>query len=188
MYSSLAAMKSSLQNLDEAFAKVFCYPDADSRRWIQECGRLLGEDPAALAAFSRFAESALTMSLEELEELFVLTFEMNRRRALEIGWHLYGEQYKRGEFLVRMRSLLRREGIAESLELPDHLTHCLLLLPHLEPGEAARFVRSCLRPALDRIRQGFTDENPYGYAVESLCRSLDRRYAPDLISLESDRP
>jgi nitrate reductase assembly molybdenum cofactor insertion protein NarJ len=110
---------------------------------------------------------------------------MTRQRALEIGWHLYGEQYKRGEFLVRMRSLLRRHGIAESLELPDHLSHCLLLLPRLEEREAFQFVRGCLRPGLERIRQGFEPENPYRYAIESLCWFLDRRFALDLVNPET---
>lgn len=170
---------------DQAFARIFSYPDEDCYTWIRECGRLLCPDDSASQVFRRFADFALAAPLEELEELFVQTFEMTRQRALEIGWHLYGEQYKRGEFLVRMRSLLRRYGIAESLELPDHLSHCLLLLPHLEEREALQFVRSSLRPALERIRQGFEQENPYRYAIDALCRSLDRRFTPDVVNPET---
>src|SRR6266568_3182701 len=56
------------------------------------------------------------------QELYVQTFEFNPACTLELGWHLFGENYERGEFLVRMREQLRRHGIAESNELPDHLT------------------------------------------------------------------
>lgn len=171
--------------LDEAFARIFSYPDENCHTWIRECGRLLAWDGNTSQLFSRFAGHALAVRIEELEELFVQTFEMTRQRALEVGWHLYGEQYKRGEFLVHMRSLLRRYGVAETLELPDHLSHCLLLLPRLDEREAFQFVRSSLRPALERIRQGFEGDNPYRYAIESLCCSLDRRFAPDLVNPET---
>ncbi len=42
------------------------------------------------------------------EELYTRTFDLNPVCALEIGWHLFGEDYERGAFLVRMRDQLRR--------------------------------------------------------------------------------
>ena len=86
------------------------------------------------------------------QELYVQTFEFNPACTLELGWHLFGENYERGEFLVRMRDLLRRHGIAESTELPDHLTHVLALVGRLDHEEAAELAAKAKREVRSRRR------------------------------------
>jgi len=44
-----------------------------------------------------------------------LTFDINPACALEVGWHLFGEDYMRGQFLVRMREELSKYEIAGEL-------------------------------------------------------------------------
>ena len=105
-----------------------------------------------------------------MQELYVQTFEFNPACTLEIGWHLFGENYERGEFLVRMREQLRRHGIAETTELPDHLTHFLLLIPRMEHDEAAQLAGEFVLPALDKIQ--LADGNPYRPALEAICEKL----------------
>jgi nitrate reductase assembly molybdenum cofactor insertion protein NarJ len=85
------------------------------------------------------------------QELYVQTFEFNPACTLEIGWHLFGENYERGEFLANMRAELRRHGIAESTELPDHLTHLLLLVERMDYEDAAQLAGQSLLPALEKI-------------------------------------
>jgi hypothetical protein len=70
-----------------------------------------------------------------------------------LGWHLFGEEYARGLLLVRLRQELARHGVAESRELPDHITHVLALLPRMEASRAAAFVRACALPALARMQR-----------------------------------
>ena len=101
------------------------------------------------------------------QELYVQTFEFNPACTLEIGWHLFGENYERGEFLVRMRGQLRRHGIAESTELPDHLTCLLELIPRMDCGEAAELAGQYLLPALAKIREGLK-ENPYAPLIAAI--------------------
>ena len=100
------------------------------------------------------------LSLEQLQELYVQTFDWNPATCLEIGWHLYGEQYDRGEFLVKMRQELRRHGLEESAELPDHLSHALRLAARMEPGEAEEFREKFVRPAVEKILPALNG-NPY---------------------------
>jgi nitrate reductase assembly molybdenum cofactor insertion protein NarJ len=95
-----------------------------------------------------------------MQELYVQAFEFNPACTLEIGWHLFGENYERGEFLVRMREQLRRHGIAESTELPDHLTHLLPLVDRMDHNEAAELAGQYLLPALSKIKDGLRD---HGY-------------------------
>jgi nitrate reductase assembly molybdenum cofactor insertion protein NarJ len=106
----------------------------------------------------------------ELEELYTRTFDISPVCSLEVGWHLYGEDYNRGAFLVRMRSLLRSLGIEEGAELPDHLESALRALGALaesSPEDADALARKFILPAIAKMRDGFpTDTNPYGAVLE----------------------
>jgi len=111
------------------------------------------------------------------QELYVQTFEFNPACTLEIGWHLFGENYERGEFLVRMRDQLRRHGIAESTELPDHFTHLLPLIACMGHGEAAQFVGEFILPALTKIRSAIHD-NAYESVIAGIIEKLEADF-PD---------
>jgi nitrate reductase delta subunit len=124
-----------------------------------------------LADLLRYPEDALR------QELYVQTFEFNPACTLEIGWHLFGENYERGEFLVRMREQLRRHRIAESTELPDHLTHLLPLIARMEYGEAALFVGEFILPALTKIRSAIHN-NPYELVIAGIAEKLEADF-PD---------
>jgi nitrate reductase assembly molybdenum cofactor insertion protein NarJ len=111
------------------------------------------------------------------QELYVQTFEFNPATTLEIGWHLFGENYERGEFLVRMRGLLRRHGIAESTELPDHLTHLLALISRMDHDEAAELAGLFLLPALGKIKDALKG-NPYAALIGAIEKKLEADF-PD---------
>ncbi|HEV2444964.1 MAG TPA: molecular chaperone TorD family protein [Candidatus Sulfopaludibacter sp.] len=108
------------------------------------------------------------------QERYVQTFEFNPACTLEIGWHLFGENYERGEFLVRMREQLRRHGIAETADLPDHLGHILLLIDRMDREEAAELAGQFVLPALAKIRSALQD-NPY----EALIIAIEEKLAAD---------
>ena len=111
------------------------------------------------------------------QELYVQTFEFNPASTLELGWHLFGENYERGEFLVRMREQLRRHGITESSELPDHLTHLLPLIGCMAHDAAAQLAGESILPALAKIRIALQD-NPYESVIADIAEKLEADY-PD---------
>jgi nitrate reductase assembly molybdenum cofactor insertion protein NarJ len=97
----------------------------------------------------------------QIEELYTQAFDLNPVCALEIGWHLYGEQYERGRFLVRTRDLLSELEIEEIVELPDHLSTMLTALGRLEGADAKAFAANFLVPALRRMGKACDDStNP----------------------------
>lgn len=156
-----------------AFAGVFAYPDAGFPLALENARRLAAEDELPPDASRRllleFVGALCPMAAGDAEELYTRTFDINPVASLEVGWHLYGEQYERGAFLVRMRGLLRALHIAESAELPDHLSHVLQAVGSMEEAEAEAFTRQYLSPALEKIAAGFAEPgNPYGSAVRSL--------------------
>ena len=86
---------------------------------------------------------------------------MNPDTCLEMGWHLFGEDYKRGQFLVYMRQTLAARQIRESIELPDHLSHCLRLIAELNQDEAHTYAQSYLMFPLQKIMSKMEKDNPY---------------------------
>jgi nitrate reductase delta subunit len=141
----------------ERLAPLFAYPDASYANRALLCAREI--DSADLQGF---AAQIAAMPVTAQQELFVQTFDMNPASTLEIGWHLFGEQYERGAFLVELRDRLRSAGIPETGELPDHLVHVLPLVARMDPPDAAAFSAARLAPALEKIALGLPEGNPFG--------------------------
>jgi len=134
---------------------------------------LQGELPAAAKEASAFGAFAEQHEIWELEEVYTRTFDVNPACALEVGWHLFGEEYARGMFLVRMREELRKYGLPESAELTDHLTHVLAVVAAMPDDEAARFVQACVQPAVEKMKAALENkETPYKHVVACLAAVL----------------
>ena len=123
----------------DRLARLFAYP---GETYIDQC-RDVG--------LHEVAEKLSPLGVSGIQELFTSTFDWNPSTSLDLSWHLYGEQYARGEFLVTMRRTLREHGIAETRKLPDHLTHVLALMSMLEPDAAESAAREYAAPAVAKL-------------------------------------
>ena len=152
------------------FADLLEYPDAhlapkaaalaDALQWHSAIWQDLLE---------AFALSVSLAPLGELEEAYTRTFDLNPSATLEIGWHLFGETYKRGSFLANLREAHRTHGVDEGSALPDFIPTLLRLLPRLEPDSARGLVADCILPALAKIRPKIEEgAAPYNLLLESL--------------------
>lgn len=175
----------------DLLARLLSYPAKEYRLAARACQRLLRESfPETPNHLERFTAHVETASLEELEELFTRTFDLNPVCCLEVGWQLYGEDYNRGSFMVQMRQQMRAHSVPESIELPDHLANLLPLLGRMEPEEAGPLCASSILPALEKMQTGLGGtENPYAEvlaAVRTLLEPLAAPYpqpAPPLIQI-----
>lgn len=130
--------------------------------------------PEAAKGISEFGQFVEQCNEFELEETYTRTFDVNPSCALEIGWHLFGEDYMRGQFLVRMREELSKYEIAENGELPDHLIHALPLLAAMPEEEAQPFAHACVFPALHKMREALEkSESPYRHVIRCLVLLLE---------------
>ena len=163
----------------DQLAALLEYPGADYLERVVRCTQALGEtQPEAAVLLAGFEEQVGDLSTEDLQALFTSTFDLDPVCTLEVGWHLFGEQYERGVFLVKMRQQLRRFALAESTELPDHLTHVLAVLGRMEAEEAGEFAAACVHPALDKMRAGLGGKsNPFENVLEAIARVLESRHA-----------
>ncbi len=128
-------------------------------------------------ALSDFANTIQDQSESDIEELFTYSFDFSPSSAMELGWHLFGESYDRGLFLVWMRQKLREHGIPENADLPDHLSHAIQILARLETEAATGFSTLCILPAVTRIISGFKDgDNPYRVLLVALSSFLTTQF------------
>jgi nitrate reductase delta subunit len=154
----------------DALAGLLTYPGEDYRQRLARCRELLADNqPEAVALLDRFETATKELSATQMEELFTHTFDLNPVCSLEVGWHLYGENYSRGEFLVSMRQHLREFRLPESTELPDHLTHVLAAVCRMKPAQADRFISTYVLPALEKMLAGLSGKDcPFEFVLESI--------------------
>jgi nitrate reductase delta subunit len=171
----------------DALALLLAYPGDTTKVVLRRCRAFCAEVLEAAAGLDRFAEQTAALTTEQLQELYTQTFDVNPTCSLEVGWQLYGENYSRGEFLVALRQSLRRLGVKESTELPDHLTHVLAALGRMEAAEASRFSAGFVLPALDKMLQGLKGKRvPYADVLEAI-RSMIRVAHPESLVAEARR-
>ncbi len=157
-------------------SRLLSYPDNQHYMQLVEMLYLIVQSPLPEAAkgVSEFGQFVEQCDEYELEETYTRTFDVNPSCALEIGWHLFGEDYMRGQFLVRMREELRKYEIAESGELPDHLTHALPVLASMPEEEAQQLAHACVFPALYKMQEALEKcESPYRHLIHCLVLLLE---------------
>ena len=171
-------------------ARLLRYPEEGYAHQAKQCCDVISPLwPEAGAPLCSFFENVRACSLEDLQTLYTATFDLNPLCSLEVGWHLFGENYERGEFLVKMRSELRRHDLAESSELPDHLSHALELLACMEQEDAASFATACLFPALDKMHKAIEGKsNPFELVLVAVERIMERRYPRPELGSPASQP
>ena len=128
--------------------------------------------PRAEQEIEAFAASLEDLSLGQLQELYTAAFDLSPVCPLDLGWHLFGEQYERGAFLVRMRDALDAHGIAESTELPDHLSYVLQLAGCVPPS-AMPLASEQLDAALAKMTAALDAAgSPFRHLISAIQESL----------------
>lgn len=178
-------------HLFEALAPLLVYPDDDLAARAAYCRERLATDEPPLAELTESSLTFLeTQERHRLEELYTRTFDLNPISTLEIGWHLYGEQYERGRFLVRAREMLSRVEVEEGGELPDFLPSLLRALPRLGHDEAID-LGAYLLPAVGVMCDALADkdkDNPYHAILTAVRQALATRVPEDAVaSVEARR-
>lgn len=168
------------QTILDATADLFAYPADGAVENIQAACGVIEQLAQPMAGGARgLLDIIEKQGVGAAEEHFTRVFDVNPTRNLECGWHLYGEDYARGAFLVQMRTLLRAVGIEEGTELPDYLPTLLRALARLPKGKGAIFSTNYLQPALARMVEGFADrETPYGDVLRGLLSALETEFGP----------
>ena len=150
------------------FSYLLSYPDGEvkARAALAADSAMRASHPAqeGMESFAIFAAGA---TRQELEEAYTRAFDLNPAATLEVGWHLFGETYKRGQFLAYLKRELESRGIDAGTRLPDDFTLLLKLYDALPQEDAAGLVVDCLLPAVDKILSAIGD-SPYMPLMKAL--------------------
>lgn len=131
-------------------ASLFDYPDAGFPDRVRQLRtHIAAEYPIALADLDQFIELLPEDNLLTMQELFTRSFDVQAIATLDIGYVLFGDDYKRGEMLAN----LNREHLAANndcgTELADHLPNLLRLMDRLSDEDLIRdLAYAILAPAL----------------------------------------
>ncbi|MCM2348814.1 MAG: hypothetical protein NDI69_02260 [Bacteriovoracaceae bacterium] len=170
------------ENLYSLFASALCYPEAFTRDNAKELEAELNEIDAKYAELIRpYMYFLGNETMESLEEAYTNTFDIQAVCPLEIGYTLFGEDYKRGEFLVRMSELHKEHNTPlVSSELGDYLPNVLLLLERMPDGPFKKdFIEKILMPAMGKMLKNFDekkDANPFSLPLRVMNAMLASSY------------
>lgn len=148
---------------------------------------VLGDSPAAgdLAdAARRLADLLTAKGKHGAEEHFTVLFDLSPVCTLNIGHHLFGDAYQRGELLAGLVGEMAKRGIPIGEEIPDHLPLLLQLLGRVEDEDDRTTLASAvLLPGLERINESLGDnETPWSDILRALPDVI-QILVPDAVSL-----
>lgn len=146
------------------------YPGAGLAGALEACPRALTEaSPVVRELLAEFTTRACALTPARREEIYTASFDLQPDCTLNLGHHLFGEDWKRSSMLIELAPIMRRAGLETGGELPDHLCWLLRLLAR-SPGEAeVRDLVPCVvLPGLRSLRSRLPEEHPYQPLLQAL--------------------
>ncbi len=140
-----------------SLANLFRYPDEDYKKNVSECAKMLKENyHEAYSEILPFVQFVEANGLYEIEEVFGKTFHIQAICFLDLGYVLFAEDYKRGEFLVKMKDEQRRANNDCGDELADNLPNVLTLMAIMKDEEfLGEFAVRIVEPSLEKMLAEF---------------------------------
>lgn len=157
-------------------AHLFIYPGGDYCQVVEKLISELQEfGQTAVDDFLPVASHFTSKQTGELQEYYIRTFDVNAACYLDIGYVLFGEESKRGQFLLNMKNEQLKAENDCGTEFADHLPNVLTLLPKIKDNIfREELVVSMLLPALKHMLENFrTDENIYKVLLKLLILALE---------------
>lgn len=135
------------------FADLLDYPRANPAEAARECAtRVAPRSPEAAALLREFAAFAGDTPLGRQQEIYTANFELDAACHPYVGYHLFGESYKRSAFLLGLKERYRAYHLDPGTELPDHLAVVTRFLSlNTDEGQAADLVVEALLPTLEKM-------------------------------------
>jgi len=159
-------------------AEALCYPYPEQLDVITAMMAKSSNGPGK-KMFDRFMQVITSFSLDEREELYTRTLDLNPLAAPYIGYQLWQENYKRGEFMAALNHEMKPLGVDKAGELPDHLIPVLRYLAVAE--RPLPDLLEALPKALAKMRKDLKKaeaKNPYLYLLAAISQVFESHPGP----------
>jgi len=145
----------------ENLADIIDYPRSNYFSKVKSAAEFLKDyDSEVNSIFKEFLQFLETTAIEKIEELYLRTFDIQAVTTLDIGYVLFGDDYKRGKLLANLNHEHIKAGNDCGSELADYLPNLLRLLPKISDSEfKEELVLIIILPALDKIIKEFDVKN-----------------------------
>jgi nitrate reductase delta subunit len=168
------------------FADILDYPKRSIAKPVGDCvAELAVETPDAHERLMDFQTAVIQKSVGQLQELYTNAFDLRPDCTPNLGYHLFGDDGRRGLFLAELKGRMEARGIPLGVELPDHIA---LILRYLDLAEEERppVIEDCLLPAVSRMVEVLEHSgNPYEHALRALLTLLRHQHDAFVISAEA---
>ncbi len=163
-------------NIYGLFADILEYPTSRTSDQARECVAVL--EPMGRKVkdqVEEFVEFCVKNPLSRLEELYTETFDLQPVCCPHIGYHLFGEDRRRGAFMVKLKEHYRGQDYPLNGELPDHISVMLKFLSVSgRSDETCDLINYCLIPAVKKMISLFRNSgNPYKGVLQALLKALE---------------
>lgn len=151
------------------FARFFEYPSEEWINFVKNC-------EFTDTNLNTFKERVNQLSLSALEEIYTRTFDLQAICYPYAGYQLFGEDYRRGEFMAKLKDVYRASGfVSPEDELPDHIGVIFKYLSHNPDDEV--IVEECLIPVFEKFLESFkeTTDNPYYFLLKGIFEGIFSR-------------
>ena len=155
----------------DMFARLLEYPRGEEAGIAAKgAAALSGETPEAASLLGETRAFFADTPRGRVEEVFTATFDLQATCAPYLGFHLFGEGYKRRIFLAGLSAIYSSRGFPIGGELPDHIAVVLRFLAKSgADGPTREILLDGLIPALAKMIGKFGDAgNPYGNVLRAL--------------------
>jgi len=162
---------------------MFRYPDEHIVEYSKNfLDMVVAELPEKAGAMQQLTDIHTQLSVREQQEYYLKTFDVQAVCYLDIGYVLFGEDYKRAQLLVNLQSEHKNAGIDCGSELGDHLPNVLnLLSTTTDPDFAEELGFIITAPAVRFMLTKFKNitSNYYKDLLEILHEFLQRDFKGD---------
>jgi len=144
----------------ETLAALFEYPAADYADKVRSIKDFLDRRyPDAAGELEQFIEYLPAGDLQAMQELFTRSFDVQAATTLDVGYVLFGDDYKRGILLANLNREHRHASVDTGTELADYIPNLLRLMAVIEDEEVLHdLAYAILGPALLEMIREFSTE------------------------------
>jgi len=138
-------------------ADLYQYPDAGYPQKVKDIQNFVDSNyPEACEDMDTFAELLPAHDLNKMEELYIRSFDVQSVTTLDIGYVLFGDDYKRGELLANLNREHTQTDNDCGSELGDHLPNLLRLISKLDDQDLiGEMIEELIAPALTKMISEF---------------------------------